>query len=793
MVVQINEEKTKNKVAWALSVLDRYPDRFEAARIISTYLGGHVDNGTTVLGFWTPELLSDNVDRSSIGIEIFTALDKINLKQHEQEIRFERTILTPQFAGEFLWIAVDGMIAGTRENIGSLYRGVYLKKDGSLHHFHDVVAYSMPFGMFAPVELYDIEHFHQHRSDRDAFLNLREGTTKNGRYKFTEPSNILEIHIGTASKEGTIAGLNRIFTTISKKISRDEELEAFEKNFVGYDAIQFMPIEPVMEPKHTQPYFEAESTLIDGEIDVHLRRPEITNWGYDINIHGSSAINPVLLESGRPDELTDLLQTLDQFAGGRIMAIWDLVFGHATNQGLELLNDQYFSGPNMYGQDMNFRHPIVRAILLEMQRRKTNWGATGLRIDGAQDFKYWDKVDEVLYHDDEYLQEMSDVVARAGEVEYYPWMIFEDGRPWPRDDWELASSYRSVIQDQPEVWQWGPLTFAHNTPFIFTFWLNKFWRVREIMEIGSHWLSGCSNHDTLRRGAQVNPENKVNVKLGSNLREIIQHAYNNEAQQLFFYIMAPGIPLDFLNANMEAPWLYFRNNDDHYGVKVVSEEYRFLDWWVTPDIYTEPDKFVRLKKLGFDRYAKLYSFMNDLVRVIAISDYHLTRMAKMLKEIYPYLVDRIFTKEGLKAFGWDFMDDMYELVNTSQYHPKQDEDKVTLNLQIREFRRAHPWLIEDLDYDRGEYFDYIHPSNSRAIYYGRRVSPVNHTSSVELVFVGNMEGTPYHFIPADLPLPDLEPDDWEVIFKAPSVEYIAFNQQLTLKNNEAIVFTRKMK
>jgi hypothetical protein len=32
----------------------------------------------------------------------------------------------------------------------------------------------------------------------------------------------------------------------------------------------------------------------------------------------------------------------------------------------------------------------VRAILLEMQRRKVNFGADGVRVDGAQDFKWWD-------------------------------------------------------------------------------------------------------------------------------------------------------------------------------------------------------------------------------------------------------------------------------------------------------------------------------------------------------------------------------------------------------------------
>jgi glycosidase len=44
----------------------------------------------------------------------------------------------------------------------------------------------------------------------------------------------------------------------------------------------------------------------------------------------------------------------------------------------------------MYGQNLDYQNPTVRAILLEMQRRKVNFGADGVRVDGAQDFKWWD-------------------------------------------------------------------------------------------------------------------------------------------------------------------------------------------------------------------------------------------------------------------------------------------------------------------------------------------------------------------------------------------------------------------
>ncbi len=96
-----------------------------------------------------------------------------------------------------------------------------------------------------------------------------------------------------------------------------------------------------------------------------------------------------------------------------------------------------------------------------------------------------------------YLELMNNVVQEVAGKRYRPWMIFEDGRPWPRDDWELASSYREVTRQFENVYQWGPLTFAHNTPFLFTFWVTKWWRIKEITQVGSHWITGCANHDTL--------------------------------------------------------------------------------------------------------------------------------------------------------------------------------------------------------------------------------------------------------------------------------------------------------
>jgi hypothetical protein len=79
---------------------------------------------------------------------------------------------------------------------------------------------------------------------------------------------------------------------------------------MGYDAVQPLPVEP--------------TTVYEAGPDFWPRReaeggsgspppPDTTNWGYDVVIAGMATVNPVLLETGRPDELVDLAATLHTF------------------------------------------------------------------------------------------------------------------------------------------------------------------------------------------------------------------------------------------------------------------------------------------------------------------------------------------------------------------------------------------------------------------------------------------------------------------------------------------------
>jgi hypothetical protein len=423
-----------------------------------------------------------------------------------------------------------------------------------------------------------------------------------------------------------------------------------------------------------------------------------------------------------------------------------------------------------------------------MQRRKSNYGVDGIRVDGAQDFKYYDPESNQMIHDDDYLADMNHLVQTVGGVRYRPWMIFEDGRPWPNEDWELASTYREVTKQLPNVWQWGPLTFAHNTPFLFTFWLQKWWRIREMAQVGCHWITGCANHDTLRRGTQVPTDARMNIYLGDTLQEIIQNGYDNPAAKLFDYAMMPGVPMDFINASMRTPWGFFRNTDDEFGVKVVSEEARFLEWLVNDASFNNPNNFMRLKTYGFRDLSSLRRFMQTLDHSVQATRYNLPAVAKLMSStLTPLLPVEEFTEAMLKDISCAWMEDVHDYCNCSHHYNAQDPEKTSFNLAVREFRRMRPWLINNLTAD--EHLDYRHPADGAMLVYGLR-SDVE--TEEQVLFVANMEGAPKTIRPIDLPIPNLSKTGWELALASPQIDEVKATDEVILKDSAGLVFVRQI-
>lgn len=779
---RIEEQRTEAErlAQWSRDLIVTGESAFSARQAIARNLGAIVLGDVVTFGFWTPELLDHRVPDGDVFLELLAPVEDLELAKSRQTVTFERLRVPVARQDHYTFAAVTGARAGRRDVLGDFYALTWRDHDGFWHRILDPLAMSVPFGVFAPAEIYDVDSMHAGRADAGYFAGLKGAAP----HRFGPPTNILQIHVPTATAGGTLASLDRRFQRLAERVRTGLPLEPDDQLYLGYDAVQLLPVEPTTVYE-AGPDFWQEGKGED-TVAIELLRPDTTNWGYDIVISGMGTVNPVLLETGRPDELIDLAATLHTFPTKPKMLILDVVFGHSDNQGLKALNPHFFAGPNMYGQNLDYRNPNVRAILLEMQRRKVNFGADGVRVDGAQDFKWWDASAAVMRHDDDYLREMAAVPQNVAGADYVPWFIFEDGRPWPQEDWELSSTYRAVIEQLPDTFQWGPLTFAHNTPFLYSYWLSKFWRIREMVDQGQNWISGTANHDTLRRGTQVNPKLNINTRLGETRMEILDKAYDNPAVSMLTYAAFPGVPMDFLNATARGSWGFIRNQDDKYGVKVVSEEAISLKWQVDEYAYSRPGNFVRLKGMGFGTRDDLARFFEFLPALVEVTEYDLEEISRLLNQVEPPLAGPgSFSVRALKDIARAWMDDMHEYCNVAAAVSNLDRMQTDFMLRLRNFRRDNPWLRGN--FGVRDHFDYMRPIGGRTVFTSLRHGPEGR----QVYSITHMEGgETLEIDPLRLKIPGLEGAGWTCALRTPNIGPDYLSGPIVLRDSMGLVFTR---
>lgn len=768
---RVHEAATRELLARAASER-RGGDSFEMARGLARLAGAHAFHDRTEFSLWCPDVPAD----ARVVVELIERLEP-NPPDGDGEVSIRRQRLPLVRDGEWARVVVTGTIAGSYDQGGTLYRFVIVDADDAEEARGDPMASSLPYGVHGPAELYDVERMHVDREDADFFRRLGIGGEDEGGElpRVGPPGSILQVHVGTATHGGTLADLTDLFRALADKVRQGIDPTPGESAFLGYDAVELLPVEPVVEHPRQAARFELVATD-EGE-RARVRPVNTIDWGYDTAIFGSAAVSPALLRSGRPDELADLAVALHTFPGKPIQLILDVVFGHADAQARALLPERFILGPNMYGVDLDFREPMVRALLLEMQRRKVDFGADGVRVDAAQDHKVLDAATGTMRHDDAYLREMSDVVQEVADVRYRPFMIFEDGRPWPREDWETASTYRDVIEDQPHAFQWGPLTFAHNTPFLEGFWNAKWWRIEEIAAHGSAWISGCANHDTMRRGHQTDVRTAVNPRLGSDLPEILRRGYDHAAADLFFYGFLPGVPMTFVAAPMRAPWAFMRASDDRYAVKVAAEEAGVFAWRFDAEAYARSDAFLRLKAIGLEDHhaaAELFAGMQAAVADGAEEADEIAAALRRADTAAPWPVDA----ERLGDLASAFMRDLHDacVVWRSEHH--LDPARLEFGRALRRIRRLRPWLRHDLR--SGDRFERLVRDDGGTRVHGVRWAP---DGSEILALIANLEGEPWSLEPRDV----LGDGDWEPLLAAPGVSWNGLDATLTLHDAEGVL------
>lgn len=671
----INPASTEVYVHQLLQILDATPEPFVAARSIAReFLGARkIGADQALFGFWVPGLAQGSLKGREKDFHLALFCPEVPLglelleRSETRKIPFQRFQLQLQQAGDYLIAVVDNVAIGSPQRDGALYWLVYSPPESEPLIMRDPLAQSLPLGVYAPAELYDIAGMLNNRRDLAYFETHYQRILPDGSFRAKDIGITLEIHPETATKAGTLASLTSLYQAIADKMQAnleagkilDDGLTPVEKNFIAFDTVELTPEVPPVERESIQStsgeFFQIQddrtsdkTTSTLGEtVQVIIRKPDISNWGYDTPILGTAAVNPSILKTGRPHELLAFIETLHTMPSQPIQISLDAVLGHADFQGAQLLatpeaeaeiprhpkyvHSAYFRGANMYGRDLDYANPVVRAILLEMLQRKVNFGFDCIRVDGGQDFvKEIDPETGYRIQDDAFIREM---VNMTHEIELQDGrrcirrldMNVEDGRPWPNDlNWLYNATYieHILLHALPygdRVKQWGSLIFAHNVHGKFKWFQTKWDRFKDTFKDGQDWITGHSNHDNARYfyrlvkpapGSAFQPGYQVdeyyNDALGKDLNAAAHEALDNPALSAVVLGFLPGSPMFFLNALFRTPWLFFRNTDYQYGVKVVADEgSRFLTWYIHPSFYAKPEHFIRLKALGFTQLDQL--------------------------------------------------------------------------------------------------------------------------------------------------------------------------------------------
>lgn len=664
--VKLNQEETSKLKNELITILNNTKSQYEKSKEIARkFLGTKkFDDNNTQFGVWVPGLKDGLIQGKefSITLELFTLLDSFSYKElkkgESRELSYRKDVINLIAVDEFLIGIVENVKVGTKESLGSLYWLKYIDDSQKEHIIRDPLAQSVPLGVYAPAEVYDIAGMLKNRQDSAYFKTHFKAQNPDGSFRAKDIGITLEIHPETATQEGTLEALTGKYKSIAEKIRSNIEnnndkysgLSKDELNFVGFDTVELTPeVPPVEREGINSQYGEFfEPVSCENELyKVKVKKPDISDWGYDTPIIATGAVNPSILGTGRPDEFLEFVETLHNMPDKPIQISLDAVLGHADFQGARLLetfdkascdpnnlkytNSRYFRGPNMYGRDMNYADPMVRAILLEMYQRKVDLGFDCVRVDGGQDFvKTIDPETGFRIQDDEFINEMVNVEQNINGIKRRLDMNVEDGRPWPNDmNWLYNATYIEHIMERTlpfndTVKQWGSLIFAHNVHGKFKWFQSKWDRFKDTFKEGSNWITGHSNHDNARyfyRLVKTAPgslykegesfDEYYNDQFGETMPEATHTALDNGALSAVALGFLPGSPMFFLNALFRTPWLFFRNIDSKYGVKVVADEGgRFLNWYVDDVLYNKEGNFERLKKLGFKSLKQLVSNPN---------------------------------------------------------------------------------------------------------------------------------------------------------------------------------------
>jgi len=110
-------------------------------------------------------LTRGQVADADIFVEVLDPLDGIDVTVSRASVRFRRTLVPVARDRDLVWTVARGVAVGDRDHLGSFYWLTYRDRDGGWKRIFDPMASSVPYGAFAPAEVYDLGRLQAERED----------------------------------------------------------------------------------------------------------------------------------------------------------------------------------------------------------------------------------------------------------------------------------------------------------------------------------------------------------------------------------------------------------------------------------------------------------------------------------------------------------------------------------------------------------------------------------------------------------------------------------------------------
>ena len=292
-------------------ILTAAPSRFEAEQEIARGLGGQVDaDGLASFGFWVPELQDLRVPSGDVFLEILSPTEPLDLTRAHQDVRFER-IYVPAIRARGTCLCLRSRHEGRQPRADRRFlrpglarcRGSVAPRSSTRWRCPCPSArWPRPSSTtWTPCR------------PRAATPPISQGFAGDGPHKFGPP---LEHPADPRPDRDGGRHHRRAHPAIRapRRARRARPAAGTRRSaLLGYDAVQLLPVEPTTVYETGPDFWQETEGTDDGGHRLSHRAPIRRTGAMTSSSPAWPTVNPVLLETGRPDELVDLASVLHNF------------------------------------------------------------------------------------------------------------------------------------------------------------------------------------------------------------------------------------------------------------------------------------------------------------------------------------------------------------------------------------------------------------------------------------------------------------------------------------------------